>query len=114
MKLNTPKTLLVFLMFAIGLLVPIVSVIRLQTLVQFGNAMNVTCQYVPQASRTHSLTMYIRCLRSRRLLVLSRTAPRSPLRLHAGYQKLDQTILETVDYCNSCIRKHQFVWKHRQ
>ncbi|EGP85013.1 uncharacterized protein MYCGRDRAFT_74768 [Zymoseptoria tritici IPO323] len=45
MKLNTPKTLLVFLMFAIGLLVPIVSVIRLQTLLQFGNAMNVTYVY---------------------------------------------------------------------
>ncbi|SMQ53369.1 unnamed protein product [Zymoseptoria tritici ST99CH_3D7] len=45
MKLNTPKKLLVFLMFTIGLLVPIVSVIRLQTLVQFGNAMNVTYVY---------------------------------------------------------------------
>lgn len=47
LQLNNRKKFFVFLMFSIGLLVTIVSILRLQVLVQFGGTTNFTCEFPP-------------------------------------------------------------------
>jgi len=44
LQLNKRKKFFVFLMFSIGFLVTIVSILRLQVLVQFGGTTNFTCK----------------------------------------------------------------------
>lgn len=46
MQLNKRKKFLVMLMFGVGFFVTIVSILRLQVLIQFGDSQNLTCAYL--------------------------------------------------------------------
>lgn len=45
------------LMFSVGFSVTVVSIVRLQVLVRFGNSQNLTCKSRPVTSTNSSLTI---------------------------------------------------------
>lgn len=46
MTLNKRKKFLVMLMFSLGFFVTLVSILRLQVLIEFGSSKNITCEYL--------------------------------------------------------------------
>lgn len=76
------------LMFSVGFFVTIVSIVRLQVLVRFGNSQNLTCKSrYPMSTRPALTCALLRGLYRRRLLVDRRTAHLHRLRLHAEHPK---------------------------
>lgn len=45
MQLNKRKKFWLMLMFCVGFLVTIISILRLQVLIQFGDSFNLTCEF---------------------------------------------------------------------
>ena len=107
LQLNKRKKFLVILMFSVGFVVTIISILRLQVLVQFGNTTNFTCTYLIAAlpSGEFALLTYSRPLQVRRLLVYSGARSCRDMCLYARHQ-----IAHQVGKAQACRRHH--TWKH--
>lgn len=92
MQLNKRKKFWLMLMFCVGFLVTIISILRLQVLIQFGDSFNLTCElfffsslllFFSSITDERVTKKSIRRLRQCRILVHSRTSPLRRLRIHA-------------------------------
>ena len=92
LQLNKRKKFLVILMFSVGFVVTIISILRLQVLVQFGNTTNFTCMYLIEGLplEDHDLLTRSRSLQVCRVLVYSRARSRCDMRLYARHQTAHQ------------------------
>ena len=88
LQLNKRKKALFSLMFCVGFLVTIISILRLQVLASFGGS-NFTCTHtrLPFTSKSTITNTNTRGLPRRRLLVHNRNRPRDNLRLHARHPR---------------------------
>lgn len=85
MQLNKRKKFLVMLMFGVGGFVTIVSILRLQVLIEFGDAANLTCKSTPRSWPACTKLIERRALHFRGILVDDRASRICRLRLHAFY-----------------------------
>jgi hypothetical protein len=97
LELNKRKKALVLLMFSTGFVVTIISILRLQVLVNFGTE-NFTCMLACTSDRLGSILLIIRrALPLCRLLEHFGNRSRGHLRLHARHACSDQMVDATSD-----------------